>query len=334
MHIERQKLALVLISAVVIAAGCVENGDSESSQTNPVEITDFSPSQNPAPADTTLRLNLEAENTGAADAEDAAIRVFGPSFASNSSQDGVWRTGNQEPMSSSGERTFDLGTIEASTEESPSLPATQTISLTTPSYSEGRAPTDVFNVNLFYKYKTQADTSVSIMSEERFRESDETQSQPTINNDPGPIQMEAHGQTPKVQYDDEGEDVDELCVIARNEGTGTPFDYNEAEKPDEQRMYEVESEHEDRVNISISDVGDLQFSPNDEPGWEQDHQGDDGATIEVELIGDEGRACFNWQYGDGETLLVDQEQNFNVNLQANYGYKIEDTTQVTVEGRR
>jgi len=77
----------------------------------------------------------------------------------------------------------------------------------------------------------------------------------------------------------------------------------------------------------VSNIGDLEFSPG---AGETGSQDSDGATVEVELINDEERACFEWE---SENLLEQDEQTTNIELTTSYGYMVEDQTSVTVEGR-
>ncbi len=327
MRFERNKILLVLISLVVIASGCVDNGDSAETQTNPVTVTDFSPSQASIPSDTTLSLDIEIENEGQADAEDIAVRLFGPTFASSSDQDSAWRSSSEEAMDSRADRTFTMGDANSPGDGESPIPSTESITLTAPSYGEGRAPTETFNLDVFYRYETQAGTQMTMMSEDRYLDSDTTETSAETDNDSGPIQLEVLGTTPKVQYDDDGDDTDDFCVMVRDEGPGTPFLHDESYHEDTEDVYSVDSDYEDIVEIEAEDVGDIVFEPG---SGETGEDTEEGAKIETELVNDEARACFEWSSPD----MIDQEEiTSNINLVASYGYNIEEQTTVTVEGR-
>ena len=330
MELETNKITLILFCAVVIASGCTDNGDSDVVQSNPVTVTDFSPSQDVMPADSNMNLEITMENTGKSDVEHLAARISGPTFASASDQDTTWRAaGGDNIMVHRANRTVDMRDISAPGDVGDSVTTTEAISLTTPAYGEGRSTTENFNLDVFYRYETQASTELLIMTEEAYLDSDVTSSVPEVDSDPGPIQLEMLETVPKVQEEDSGDigNVDDLCLQVRNEGPGTPFSHGDAHHPDTEEIYNLESDHEDRVNVTVSNIGDLEFSPG---AGETGSQDSDGATVEVELINDEERACFEWE---SENLLEQDEQTTNIELTTSYGYTVEDQNSVTVEGR-
>lgn len=316
MQLETDKIMLVLLSAVIIASGCMDNGEADAVKTAPMQVNSFSASPNPAQADTNVMFDIELENTGDADAENTAIRLFGPTFATDTGQDKTWRPANPDDgaIDEAADRTRYIGTVRAPTDNSPSVPETEMITLTAPAYEEGREATDLFQMDIFYQYETTATTQLDIMTAEHFQDNNIQRTEPTLETTAGPVQLDIRGSTPKVQY--EGDEDDELCVIVRNDGEGEVFHPDDGFIGTEgTRAYDVNSDVRDRVKLSVEDVGNIDFEPNE-------------AT--VRLVRGEQVQCFDWS-ADG--LIQQREQTVNIELDAEYGYTKTDQTSVTVEGR-
>ncbi len=335
---QKNKFSIILLALVVTVSGCADSNQEESSSTEPLQINDFSASPNPVPADRTARLNIELENTGDSDARQVAFRLFGPTWGQNDEDSDGWRTGNREAMNTTESRTQLVSErMRAPSENSPSIPENPTVSLTAPSYEEGRTVDDTFSMELFYQYQTRANTELSVMTEERRRETGTTQSQPEVDVSSGPIQMDVQGTVPKIQYEDSTNE--EICVVVTNEGPGEPFmaetpsgietDVSGAKIGGEgTRVYDVNQSNRGRLTLKIEDVSNIEFTPDDTAVAE----GKDGETsiAVIQLINGERVQCFEWSV-DG--ALQQQEQNVNLQVTADYGYTKETSTSLTVEGR-
>lgn len=308
----KRNLALILlISLTVVASGCVENGDNGEVETNPVAISDFYPAQSTIPADTNLALNVEIENSGDTDAENPALRLSGPTFSEDDDDSSAWRKQGPESMYDRPDRTFEINDIRSSEDEP--ITTVETITLVTPSYAEGRAPTESFDVELFYGYETQASTQVTAMTEEASVEEAGESSAPEVDNNSGPLQMEVLSRSPIVHHPGAGPDSCGLEVMVRNEGPGTPFSLDESYDEGSEDRYLVESDHENIIELEVE--GQSPF---------------EGETKEVELVNGEARACFEWPTDED---LAQEEQSVNIDMVASYGYHTEQQTSVTVEGR-
>ncbi len=305
----------VFIGLVLISSGCVEE-DSDV-DTNPVQVESFSMDPNPVPADQQLNTQIQLVNEGDRDAEDAYARLFGPSFASSESDDRTWRTSDRDEVSRE-YRTMEIGNLRAGTDTSPAVPSQDSITFTAPSME--RDVDSTFRSQIYYKYGTETTFDLQIMSDERYQDTGTSQTQPTAENSPAPIQIEVQGTTPHVFYE-EGTADDELCLTVTNEGGGEVF-LEDAYVGDE-IGYDVEDEHEDKVEITIEDVGNVNF--------ESQETGEN--TAEVDIIGgSEGHHCFDMIL-EGLGDVTDLEQTDSYQVETSYGYMEEEASSVTVEGR-
>jgi len=315
------KIFLVLISAVLITSGCVENSESESN-TSPISVNEFSITPNPAPGDQTARVQMELQNNGDSDAENAYATLFGPTFSSGEGQKRTWRTSDGGEVVPS-DRTMDFRGLNSGTESSPAIPARDTLRFTTPNIDEGRINSYNFNARIQYDYRTTADTEIQVMSNERYQETGASQTSPEVENSDGPIQVEVQGTTPHVFYDT-GTADDEICLTVTNEGTGDPFlvtTDNGVSPAEDGSGYDIDDSASDKVELRVEDVGNIEF----------DSQDSEGAVV-VDMIGNEGYQCFDMRL-EGLGQITDLEQTTEIPIEVIYGYEEETSTSVTVEGR-
>ncbi len=322
------KAVIVLLALAVIASGCADSSGEEASKTAPVQVVDFSATPDPAPADRIVRLQTEVQNTGDTDASNVVARIGGPTFATESGQSLTWRSDDGGPMASRSRRSKRVGNGElpAPAEDQPALPRTTTFTLKAPAYGQGRESTDRFRLEVFYEYNTSASTELTIMTDERYRENGATKTPLSFDNSAGPVQLDIRGSSPKVHYGDS--QSQQICVVVRNSGVGTAFLREEGNYGEDDGYYNVNSENRDQVEVTLSDVGNVNFEP-----LESDSEGDEHETITstVQLInGEEGSQCYSWEVDN----LQQEEQTIPLQVTASYGYVKETSTSVTVEGRR
>jgi hypothetical protein len=321
----RESRAIALFAVIVLASGCASTGGGggETSGESIVSVNSYEAIPNPATSGRTVNLNMELENTGDSDADRVVARIFGPAGFSQEENvgDRTWKDSGNEGISMS-DRTVNFDTLRAAGDNTPAIPKAQSLSFTAPTLAENREVTYDFYSQIFYQYETQADTDFQLVSYDRFQEEDMTRSETTLDSGSGPIQLDIRGTTPKIFYEDEnaGQINSQVCIRVINNGGGTPFVEGEVEAP---RYYNVQEDMENKVRLSIQDVGNLNF----------DAQGDkSGNTVEVELVsGSEGFQCFDV---NADVSPTTKEQNINTQITAEYGYITEDTASVTVEGRR
>ena len=316
------KLLMGLFVAIIITSGCVENTDDGESTTSPVAVNDFSITPNPAPGDQTVSVQMELENTGDQDIEGVYARLFGPTFASGSNQERTWRTSEGGQVSQA-YRTMDIGDLNAPSDTSPAVPGRDSLTFRSPSIEDGRIVPYTFNTRIQYRTRTTGSTDITVMSNERYQETQSSQTSPEVDTSDGPIQLEIQGTTPHVFYD-VGTADEEMCVTVRNEGSGTPFlatTNNGATTSG--AGYDISDQAEGKVELRLEDVGNVQFS-SQETGENE---------VVVELIGAEGYHCFDMELiGLGQ--ITDLEQTTEIPIEVVYGYEQETSTSVTVEGRR
>lgn len=293
-----------MLATVLITSGCLDNGE-EAGETQALSVNEFSLQPNPAPAAQTATMEMQLENVGDATASDVTAQVFGPTITQD--EERTWNPENGLWMA--------FSNLNPATDSQPAIPQRDSLNFETPHLDEGRNLPYDFNANIFYGYETTASTNIEVMSQERYQETGTAQSQTTATNSDAPIHLDIQGSTPIVfMPEGDGTREEDLCVTARNMGTGTPFN------PDELPVEEGDDigDAEDEIILEVEDVGNIIFEENEVP---------------VEIIGNEGFHCFNMNLaglGDVTTL----EQSANIEMEARYGYKEETATSVTVEGRR
>lgn len=305
-----------MLSLVVIASGCAHTagGDTESeASSTSVSIQNFSATQTEVFSDQPARLELTLINDGGATAEDTVARIFNVPFESDSgSNNNVWKL--------DGDRSISFGELQPADPEN-NLPArehTQYWTLTSPNLEDGVTIPYQFMTEVYYKYQTRGTSSITLMSQQRFREEGNA-ARPTLDSTDGPIQLEVRTRSPIVFYPgDEGNRQTEMCVIVRNEGTGTPFLHSQAYDSGE---YDVNEDSSNRVRLRVPDQGGIEFSPSD----------GSGNTAVVEILGNRGIQCFtinvdNWEDGLGP------QQEVPIVLEADYGYSKETSASLTVQG--
>jgi len=320
---------VLLIILTVAASGCAsttQNTDSTSG-TGPISINSFEGVPNPASADRTTSVNLELENTGDADATTVAARLFGPTFASSNTDELAWRDSNGGDIKAE-ERTMSFGTLTAPGENTPSIPKRKSVQFTAPALGQGREVHYNFKASVFYQYETTASTDFKLVSGTRFQEEGLERTEATLESSTGPVDLEIRGTTPKIFYrDDNTQGVEsEVCIRVTNDGSGSTFLNSETgEDDDSSRIYDVEEEDKNKVELTIQDVANVKFDAKNTPNEKVN-------TETVELVGgNEGFQCFDMT---ARNLGGTDEQNINTQITANYGYTKETETTVTVEGRR
>lgn len=309
------KHLMVLLSLVVIASGCAQTTSDTSSEasTASVAVQNFSSFPQEVYNDQQVRLTLTLINNGDQNAQNVVARLFNVPFAGDEgSNNNVWTL--------DGDRSISFGTLQAADEEN-NLPAreqNQYWTLTSPDLGNGVTIPYQFMTRIYYEYGTRGTSSITLMSQDRFRETGNA-GRPTLDTTDGPIQMEIRTQSPIVFYpEDEGDRQSEMCVIVRNEGAGTPFLHSEAYSDG---SYDVTEEASNKVKLTAPDQGSIEFSPSD----------GSGNTAVVEIFGNRGISCFNINV-DNWASGVGPQQEVPIVLEADYGYYKETSTSVTVQG--
>lgn len=316
------KLLLGLFAAILITSGCMETSSDSEATTTPVSVNDFSITPNPAPGNQTVNIQMELENAGGQEVSNVTATLFGPTFASSESQQRTWRTSDGGGVDSE-YRTMTFGTLTPASDTSPAVPSRDTVTFTSPSLEEGRINNYNFNSRIQYTTETTADTEIQVMSDERYQETETSQTSPSVENSDGPIQIGVQGTTPHVFYD-VGTADEEMCFTVINEGEGMPFlvTGNDGVSQDDSG-YDVTESAEDKVRLTVEDVGNVNF--------ESQETGENSAN--VELIGNEGYHCYDMELS-GLGQITDLEQTTDIPIDVQYGYQEETSTSITVEGRR
>ncbi len=312
---------IVLLALVVLASGCTDSTNTEGpAGTQAVQVVNYSAVPDTVFDSQQMNLRIRVKNVGDRDDRKAKVKIFGPPFGSSGNQE--WSVDSINP-GSSGDRVIDLGRLRSADEEAgvPATPREGIVTLTPPDLEDGvQIPYDFF-ARLAYEYQNRGVTEIQLMGDERYRDSSVTRAQPTLQNTDGPIHMEIRTKTPIVFYGGGQSTNSNLCIIVRNEGTGTPFLGSTTPTPDENNV--------DKVQLTLSSPGNIGFSPVSGSS----SGGGSSTTVKVDLVGNRGMECFEFTNLQSEFQTSDIEQTLPITLRADYNYYTETQTSATVKGR-
>jgi hypothetical protein len=300
------KLLMVIFGLTLVTSGCVEGGSNESAATEVVSVNEFSLNPNPVPSERQAELRMILENVGDNDAEDVQAKLFNAPINLG---------GNSWSSSEISEGTADLefGRLRAATETTTSVPRSDSVTLEAQSVEQGSFVNNEFMAEIFYRYETDADTQISVVSDERFQEEGMTQGTTTTTNSNGPIQIEVQSRTPIIKYN-EGEETLSLSVIVRNKGDGDVYMPGTA-------FPQLNEEDKNKLELTLENSGNIIF--------DQDRE---NVTKEVDLInGNEAYPTYEFTVDTTGSL---REVSQTIEINAEYSYVTETQTSYTVEGRR
>lgn len=300
MEIAQNKLGLVLIALTVVVAGCSDTSDEdvEISQTSGVEVTSFSadPATLSGGQDATLQMNVE--NQGGSEAENVQARLTDPEFDSDDSN--LWSVSDDTTWR-------ELGNLDSANPEAGQSALSRTLRwrVTAPD-RDNEIPTPYdFDASLFYKYNTEAATTIEVVNTDALDERP-SQSSPTVENTGAPIQLDVNAITPiRFAEGDESQKRKSMCVTIENAGSGTPFIYERA-MDNGQPYRAVNSDIMDEINLTVSTSSSV---------IEMVDQ-----TKTVELIGETPSACFDMDVDYVSTSEVSNTAQFTID--ADYGYRV------------
>ena len=306
------KLGLALLAAVVIVAGCTDNTSDNSvtvSQTSGVEITSFSASPNSLSGGQPATLQMNIKNRGGVDAENVQARLTNPEFGSDSGlwsvEGGAWKDG--------------FSTLRGPNPDSGQAALTRTLqwSVTEPNRNNQIDIDYDFDADLFYRYSTEASTQMSLVNTNAV-EDQPTRATPAIENTGGPIQLGVQASSPVLFTESSGGSSKTLpfCITMQNQGSGTPFLYEESfGGTNVNKAYRgVSNDITNMINLSVSTSSSfLEFEDN---------------NVQKELVGNPPSTCMdmNASYvstNEGSTTA-------QITVEADYGYRVQDSTGITV----
>lgn len=312
---------IVLLALVVLASGCT-SGETETgpASTQAVEVMNYSAVPSTVIDSQPVNLRMRLKNLGEKQAEQVKVKIFGPAFGNPDEQE--WKIRGVTPAEGKTNQIMDFGTLRTADEEAgvPAPTREGTITLTPPDQADDvKIPYD-FKARVAYEYQNRGVTEISMMGDRRFRDSNVQRSQPTVENTDGPIHMDIRTSTPIVFYGEGQTTSDNLCVIVRNEGRGTPYLGETTPTPEETFM--------NKVSLTISSPGGIGFKP---VGGEA---GDNDTTVKADLVGNRKMKCFEFTNLQEEFSTTDIEKTIPITLKADYNYFTETQTSVTVKGRQ
>jgi len=308
MELENSRAAIVLLAAVVVASGCGGSGESgvTISQNSGVSIQKFDATPNELFSNQVGNIQIVLKNTGGHDATGVTAKLFGPPFEGDRSWD--IEAGSEE---------ISFGDLRAANPENdqPANEIPRSWTLEAPGIQSGVSIPYDFRTRIFYLYETTGTTTISVMSDERFREEGNAREKPTLDNTGGPVQMEVRTRTPIVFFSEGGSSTQEsdLCIIVRNSGSGTAF----LPGAKSGSTYKVTQDNQDKVEVSVQGSGNR-----------IDIESEDKT---VNMVGGKGVACFTMESDAVSSTQI--QQDIPVTVTADYGYYVDSSTSIKVNGR-
>jgi len=313
----KNRIVLGLIVLTIIVSGCTTGNQEEDSGSSSITVSEFSPFPNPVPAGQNAQFRMELVNDGDADAENVYARLYNPPFGDSGSQ--VWKATSGSVDKAY--RTLEFDTLRAAGEQTPAVPQTRQVDFESPSLREDRDVDYSFLSDIVFNYSTTGTAEVQIMGESQYRDQGSPQGSAGLENSEAPVQMEVRTPTPIPIYETGEDSVSkQFCVIARNQGGGTPFHPQEIP---ESKGFDMEGiqDTEGELQITIQDVGDVTFDVSESN--ENNYQN-------VSILDGRGVGCFDMNVsGVSDTL----QRTVPIRVDADYGYKKGANTNVRVEGR-
>lgn len=294
---DNDKIAIILISTVIIVAGCT-NGQDEEIEGQGLEITQF----NSFPADpyTGESTNLEMEllNVGDADADVEIARLYGHVI---SDDDNAWSLDGDEQVRD------DIGIVQAGDQDFDPLPRDVVWRMTAPETISQSTSPYTWNAGVYYGYQTNASTSIDLIDSR-----DEQAGIPGVTNTRAPVRLDVTTQSP-ILVDDDTDEV-RVRVEASNVGQG--------------EIYSPDTEfEEDPFDVDDEEYSDsLRIKMNDPPG-STEVSGDNEVDVDVSR----GTARHTFELDLPESF--DSPLTVELSLQADYIYRTDRATRVTVGER-
>ncbi|MFB6192805.1 MAG: hypothetical protein ABEK00_00985 [Candidatus Nanohaloarchaea archaeon] len=305
------KAGIVLLAAVVLASGCTDNTKQNSvtvSQNTGVEITSFTASPSSLTAGQPATLQLSVKNRGGVDAKNVQAHLTNPEFGSDS---GLWSITRGDAWKEG------FNTLPGPDPDAGQTALTRTFqwNLKAPNKDNKIAIDYGFDADVFYKYQTQAVTQMRVVNTNSMEEQP-TQTNPTVENTGGPIQMGVQITSPVIfTASNNGNDKNRsFCVTIQNVGAGTPFLY-EKSKVNGKYYRGVNDDITDKIKLSVNSPSSfIKFS-------------DSSAT--KELISESPSYCFDMTANYVSTS--EGQKTAPITITANYGYRVEDSTSITLK---
>ncbi len=320
------KLMAGLMLLTLIASGCTGGSSSseEESSTQAIAVQEFNAFPSPTPSDQITRFEMRVENLGDAEVQNLSARLYNPPFATGSGQPKTWRNSSGGAVSVD-QRTLAFGNMRSGTEQTPAVPKTRTAQFTSPNLNQNRDVSYTYRSTLSYVYQTDAETEVQVIDSNRYRQQGSPSGSATITNSDGPIKLEVRTPTPFVIYDQQ-DPTKKVCLIARNKGTGTPFDYTSVDYSEEEGFNLSQLQETDNLNsviIEAQNVGGVTLEAQDNKFNDNDN------VLRTDILGGKGIGCFQIDLGQTSGSI---QRTLPLEFTAYYGYKQSESTNILVEG--
>jgi hypothetical protein len=317
MNNTKNKAVLILMVLAAIVSGCTEGGQTEDEGSTSLTVNEFSGFPNPVPANQNVQFRMQLVNDGDEDVDTAFARLYNPPFGGGAQ---VFSDENGDNPGKQA-RTLQFSDLRAEGDQTPAVPQTRQVDFQAPDLPRDRDLSYGFNADIFFGYETVGDAEIQILSEEAFREEGATQGSARLENSRAPIQLEVRTPTPIRIFDSQDSSVTkQFCVIARNQGQGTPFDPQDVPSSSDFNRVSIQ-DAEGEVEIGVQDVGSQVTFTADDGG---------GQTKTVEILQGKAVACFDMEISGVSNTF---QTTVPIRVEADYGYKKTDNANLRVDGR-
>lgn len=306
-----QKLAIVLLSAVVIVAGCT-NGDDDGIEGEGLEITSFEAF--PADPFTGENVNLEMEvlNNGDEDAEIQVARIYGHQVVQDEPRAWSMQGGENQNKDSA---DLTSSTVEGGSDDFEPLPQEITWRMESPEELARESERFTWNTEVYYDYETTATTSVDLIDS---REERGDAGLPSTTNTRAPVRMDVDTRSPIMV--DEDQDEAQVRVEVSNTGLGDIYHPDTNFEVDPFEIVDGAGERDERELRNS-----LEVTLEDPPG-EPTIEGENTVDIDTR-----GTGVHTYTLNLPETF--NSPLTVNLEFNADYLYETETATGVTVSER-
>ncbi len=293
-------LPLIIISAVLIVAGCssgTNDGDTTLSQGSGIQATKFTTERTTLRSNSNAFLHLSLKNTGGRKATDVRAQLYGLTFGDCAS---CWQiTDNSPSCQLKSSQWACIGKLRAPRVQQNVAGESQEArwTLQAPAVPAGSSQDAKFFARIHYGYESQATPQLVLVNR------DEASQQPTtspvqIETSVGPLEFTSRTESPMVISGSGGSRS--FCISAQNTGKGTVYS--------EQAGIGNPEGYEDKFQVSVSFEG---------LGIDKQRQMRMNST-----------ACFDFQPG---TVAI--RQRLPITITTSYNYFFDAIHEATVTGQ-
>ena len=315
---DKDKIAIVLISAAIIVAGCTNGENDDEVGGEGLVITQFEAFPGDPFTDESTNMEMELLNRGDADADILAARIGGHVIDNDDDDETAWSLDGDD------QNQLSLGTARAGDEEFEPLPEEIVWRMRSPERISQSTSPYTWTGSVYYSYETEASSSIDLVTSR-----DEQGNVPSADSSSAPVNMNINTRSP-ILVDEDTDEV-RVRVEATNVAHGevfspdTQFDTEEHGSGTSLTKYHDGREDDDyegegKVNITLEDPpGNIEVEENNE--------------VEIDMSRGSGRHTFTLIGVDDAVGAGTDTLTVELSLSADYVYMTERDVGVTVGER-